>query len=78
MEPREGDLRGAGEIEPVGLDLVQILLFGRQEAGPVHRLLPHEHWREHGDEVETDEMLERVPVESELDERDRADPVGEA
>ena len=48
---REPDLGRAGEVELVALDLVDVHLVGRQEAGAVHRLLAHEHRRQHGHEA---------------------------
>ena len=43
----ERDLRGAGQVELVRLERVDVLAVGREEPGPVHRLLAHEHRRQH-------------------------------
>ena len=53
-------------------------LVGREEAGAVHRLLAHEHRRQHGREALLHEPVERVAVERELEQREVADAVREA
>ena len=57
----------AHEIEPVFLDRVVVALVGREEARAVHRLLAHQHGRQHGREALLDEPVERKPVQRERD-----------
>ena len=77
MERRERNLGGAGEVQLVALDLVDVDLVGRQEAGAVHRFLTHQHRREDGNESLADEAVEREAVERELQQCHLADAVGE-
>jgi hypothetical protein len=75
---RERHLGSAREVELVSLDPVDVDLVGGKEAGSVHRLLAHEHGRQHRREPLRDEAVEREAVEGELDERRLADSVREA
>ena len=72
------DLGGPREEQLVALDLVDVHLLGREEAGAVHRLLADEDRRQDGDEALRHEPVEREAVERELDQRRLADAVGEA
>ena len=78
MHRREPHLCRARQVELVALDLVDVHLVGRQEAGAVHRLLAHEHGRQHDGEALLHEPVERVAVERELEESEVADAVREA
>ena len=78
MHRCERDLRGAGEEEAVLLELVDVRLLGREEAGADHRLLAHEHGREHRCEPGGGDVIEREAVEREREERGVADDVAEA
>ena len=78
MEPGERDLGGAGEVEVVGLERVDVRPVGREEAGAVHRLLAHEHGRQHRRVPVRDRAVEREAVERHRDERRVADEVAEA
>src|SRR6266545_2758166 len=63
------DLGGADEVEPVLGHRVVVALVGREEAGAVHRLLAHEHRRDHRREPFGDEPLECKSVEREREQR---------
>ena len=78
MQPRERDLGGAGQIEVVGFERVDVRLLGREEAGPVHRLLAHEHRRQHRHVALGDDARERPTVERSFEQRGVADQVAEA
>ena len=78
MERGQRDLGRPDEIEVVPLDRVDVHLVGREEAGAVHRLLAHEHGREHRDEALLHEPVEGEAVQRELEQRDVAEPVHEA
>ena len=78
VQPREPDLRGAGQIEVVALDRVDVRALGREEARAVHRLLAHEHRRQHRREAFLDEPVEREAVVREREQCGVADPVAEA
>ena len=74
----ERDLGGAGQVQPVALDRVDVRALGREEAGAVHRLLAHEHRRDHGREAVRDQLVEREAVEGERERARVADEVAEA
>ena len=78
VQARERDLGGAGQVEAVALDRVDVVLLGGEEAGSVHRLLAHEHGREDGREAARDEPVEREAVEREREQRGIADHVAES
>ena len=78
VERGEGDLRGAGEVQVVALDAVDVDLVGRQEPGAVHRLLADEDGRQDGDEPARRDPVEREAVERQLEERRVAEAIGEA
>ena len=66
MEAGERDLRGAGEIEVVGFERVDVRALGREEPGAVHRLVTYEHGRD-----ERSVAVRRSGVEGEAVERHR-------
>ena len=78
MEARERDLGGAGQVEVVGLERVDVRALGREEAGAVHRLLAHEHRRQQRRVAVRGRAVEREAVERHRDERRVADEVAEA
>ncbi len=78
MDPRERHLRGAGEIEVVVGEPVDVRALGGEEAGADHRLLADEHGRDHGQEPVPGEMVERGAVEREREQGGVADQVAEA
>ncbi len=78
MQARERDLGRPGEVEVVALDVVDVDLVRREEAGAVHRLLADEHGRKDRHEPLRGHALEREAVDRELEQRGGADPVGEA
>ncbi len=78
VQAGERDLRGAGEVELVRLERVDVRTVGREEAGAVHRLLAHEHRRQHRHVPVGGRAVEREAVERERDERRVADEVAEA
>ena len=78
MQPGERDLRGARQVEAVALDRVDVRALGREEAGAEHRLLAHEHGRDHGREAGGVQALDREAVEREREQRGVADQVAEA
>ena len=78
MQAGERDLRGAGQVEVVAGERVDVRALGREEAGAGHRLLAHEHGREHGREAVLRQMVERGAVEREREQRGVADRVAEA
>ena len=78
MQARQRDLRGAGEVQAVRLDLVDVRLVGGERAGPDQRLLAHEHGREDGHEPLLGQPVERQAVEREREPRRVAEPVPEA
>ena len=73
----ERDLGRAGEEEAVLLELVDVRLLGREEAGADHRLLAHEHRRQHRREPGRGDVIEREAVEREREQRRVADDVAE-
>ena len=78
MERGERDLGRPREEEPVRLERVDVRAVGREEAGPVHRLLADEDGRDHGREARLGEVLERELVERHRDAGRVADDVAEA
>jgi hypothetical protein len=74
----ERDLGRADEIQLVTLDGVDIHRVGWEESGSVHRLLAHEHGRQHRFEALLHEPVEREAVERELEQREVALAVDEA
>ena len=78
VQARERDLGGAGEVQAVGGQLVDVLLVGRERAGADQRLLPHEHGRQHADEALLGQPVEREAVQREREPGRVADPVAEA
>ena len=78
MQPGERDLGGAREVELVGLERVDVRPVGREEAGAVHRLLAHEHGRQHRREPVRNRAVEREAVERQREERGVADQEAEA
>ena len=77
MQPAERDLGGAGEVEVVGRELVDVRLGRGEPAGADQRLLADEHRRQHGEEALRGEALEREPVERKREQGGVADPVAE-
>ncbi len=77
MERGERHLRRADEIEAVLRHLVEVALLRREEAGAVHRLLAHEHRRQHRHVPLRHDPRERPPVERDLEQRDVADAIDE-
>ena len=77
MHPGERDLGRAGEEEAVLLELVDVRLLGREEARADHRLLAHEHGREHRHESGRGDVIEREAVERQREQRRVADDVAE-
>src|SRR5882724_11948463 len=75
---RERDLGRSDAEELVPFDRIDVHLVGREEPGPVHRLLANEHRRQNWGEAATREPVESEPVERELEQRDVAAPEGEA
>ena len=78
VQPRERDLRRAGEIELVALDRVDVRAVGREEPGAVHRLLADEHRRQHRQMSVPDRRVEREAVDREREQRRVAEHVAEA
>ena len=78
MERGERNLRRAGEIEAVLGRLVEVALVGREEARAVHRLVTHEHRRQHRRVALLHDPRERPAVERDLEQRHVADAVHEA
>ena len=78
MQAGERDLGRAGQVEVVGLERVDVRALGREEAGAVHRLLAHEHRRQHRHVAVRDGAVEREAVEREREQRRVADQVAEA
>ena len=78
MEAGERDLGGAGQVELVGLERVDVRALGREEAGAVHRLLAHEHRRDQRRVAVRGGAVEREAVERHRDERRVAGDVAEA
>ena len=78
MEAGECYLGGAGQVQTVALESVEVRLLGRQEPRAVHRLLPRQHGRQHDLEPQPDEMIEGVPIHRKLQQGSRPAAVGEA
>ena len=78
MHRDQRHLRGADEVEAVVGDRVVVALLRGEEAGAVHRLLAHEHRRQHGHEPRGGQPVEREPVEREREQRRVADDEAEA
>ena len=77
VQPRERDLGRPGQVEAVLADLVVLVLLGREEARPVHRLLADEDGRQDRREARGDGAVERPAIEGERQERGVADEVPE-
>ena len=78
MQRGQRHLGGAGEEELVLGDLVDLVAVAGQEAGPVERLLAHQHRRHDRLVALGAEQLERVADERELEHHQVAHQVGEA
>ena len=78
VERRERHLRGPRQIQLVPLDAIDVDLFSREKARAVHRLLAHEHGRQHGHEAFRRQPVEGEAVERQLEQCDGAGPVSEA
>ena len=77
VNARQRHLGRSGEVEVVLLQVVEVRLLGRQEAGAVHGLLLHHDRRQHEQEAPRGELVDHVAVQRHLGERDVPDPVGE-
>ena len=77
MKAGERDLRGAGQVQVVFRERVDVRALGREEAGAVHRLLADQHRRQHRHMTVLDRLVERETVESEREQRGVADEVAE-
>ncbi len=77
MQPGEGDLGGAGQVEPVLLERVDVRALGREEAGAVHRLLADEHRRQHRHVTVRDRAVDGEAVDREREQGGVADQVAE-
>jgi hypothetical protein len=78
VQRRQGDLGGAGQVEVVGGQVVDLLLGVGQEAGAVERLLADEDGRDHRLEALGREVVHRPRHQRELQPRQVAAQVGEA
>ena len=74
----ERNLGRSDEVELVPFDRIDVHLVGREEPGPVHRLLANEHGGQDGCEAAAREPVEREPIERELEQRDVAGAKREA
>ena len=77
VHPGEGDLRRARQEEVVLLQRVDVRPLGREEARADHRLLAHEHRRQHRHEARLGDVVDREAVEREREQRGVADEVAE-
>ena len=78
VQRRERDLGGADEEQLVLRQRVDLLLGVGQEAGPVQRLLAHEHRRDHRLEAMPAQLLQHPAHERELEHHEIAFQIGKA
>ena len=78
MQRGERHLRRADQVEVVLGGRVDVHRVGRQEAGAVHRLLAHEHGRDHRHEPLVGQDVHGASHQRELDEGEVAQQVDEA
>ena len=77
VDPGQRDLGGAGQVQVVLLQVVEVGLLGRQEAGAVHGPLAGQDRRQHEQEPLAGQLVDDEPVQRHLGQRHVADPVGE-
>ena len=78
VQRRQRHLGRAHQVQAVGLDAVDLLHVGGEEAGAVHGFVAHQHRHDHRAEALGGQLLERELHQRELQEDQVALEVGEA